>query len=135
MMDLELKGELPTPRSSFSIFDPKIHLAIYGSSLYELYVSLQLYPLAIRIRHIWSLRERLRAVCVSHLPWGLRSSGLVLPCSSLKPEQLQPKERHRSSPISPRNCMIRIIFFSHCIHFAILQRLSDERSRIPKVSG
>ena len=29
MMDLESKGELPTPRSSFSIFDPKIHLAIY----------------------------------------------------------------------------------------------------------
>ena len=24
MMDQELKGELPTPRSSFSIFDPKI---------------------------------------------------------------------------------------------------------------
>ena len=34
MMDLEPKGELPTPRSSFSIFDPKIHLALYGSSLY-----------------------------------------------------------------------------------------------------
>ena len=33
MMELELKGELPAPRSSFSIFDPKIHLAIYGSSL------------------------------------------------------------------------------------------------------
>ena len=35
MMDLESKGELPAPRSYFSIFDPKIHLAIYGSSLYE----------------------------------------------------------------------------------------------------
>ena len=35
MMDLEPKGELPTPRSSFSIFDPKIQLAIYGSSLYR----------------------------------------------------------------------------------------------------
>ena len=30
MMDLELKGELPAPRSSFSIFDPKIHLAKGG---------------------------------------------------------------------------------------------------------
>ena len=29
------------------------------------------------IRHIWSLRERLRAVCVSHVSWGLRSSGLA----------------------------------------------------------
>ena len=28
-MDLELKGELPTPRSSFSIFDPKIQRACY----------------------------------------------------------------------------------------------------------
>ena len=35
MVDLEPKGELPTPRSSFSIFNPKIRLAIYGSSLYE----------------------------------------------------------------------------------------------------
>ena len=34
MMDLESKGELPTPRSSFSIFDPKIQRVIYGSSLY-----------------------------------------------------------------------------------------------------
>ena len=33
MMELELKGELPAPRSFFSIFDQKIHLAIYGSSL------------------------------------------------------------------------------------------------------
>ena len=33
MVDLELKGELPAPRSFFSIFDQKIHLAIYGSSL------------------------------------------------------------------------------------------------------
>ena len=35
MMDLEPKGELPTLRSSFSIFDPKTHLAIYGPSLYR----------------------------------------------------------------------------------------------------
>ena len=54
-------------------------------------------------RYIWSLRERLRAVCVSHLPWGLRSSGLILPCSSSHLEQSEPKERHRSTPISPRN--------------------------------
>ena len=31
MMDLELKGELSTLRSSFSIFDPKIHLANFLS--------------------------------------------------------------------------------------------------------
>ena len=68
-------------------------------------------PLRSRIRHIWSLRERLRAVCVSHLPWGLRSSELVGPCREEVSRHAQPKERYRSSPISPRNCMIRILFF------------------------
>ena len=38
---------------------------------------------------------------VSHLSWGLWSSGLVCDGPS------QPKERHCSSPISPRNRMIR----------------------------
>ena len=76
----------------------------------------------IRILDIWSLRERLRPVSVSHLPWGLRSSGLVGPCPRLSRGHREPKERHRSSPISPRNCMIRILFFPIVSILPILQR-------------
>ena len=74
-------------------------------------------------------------MCVSHLPWGLRSSELVGPYRRLSRRYGEPKERHRSSPISPRNFMIRILFFPIVSILPILQRLSDERSRIPKVSG
>ena len=68
--------------------------------------------------------ETIQQCGVSHLPWGLRSSGLACECPRSDLGHSKPKERHRAIPISPRNRMIRSIV-------AILLAMPDPRYRPP----
>ena len=87
----------------------------------------------LRMADIYLEVDIVCSVCgISHLPRGLRRSGLVGPCSRLSRGHGEPKERHRATPISPRNCMIRIIFFSHCIHFAHFATPERRKIQDPK---
>ena len=71
MMDLEPKGELPAPRSSFSIFDPKIHLVVKKTTAGS-YLERDLLRILVS-------RYDFRAMKISEGPWEVADKEAKVP--------------------------------------------------------